>query len=98
MPGQEKMVQEYYQKNPSILANLRGSLYEEKIIKSIKDKAKGNKKIITKEQAEKIIKEENDNKQKEASAKKTSSETAKVSEKSKKKPQKKSKSKKVSKK
>ena len=44
MPGQEKMVQEYYQKNPSILANLRGSLYEEKIIKSIKDKAKGNKK------------------------------------------------------
>ena len=98
MPGQEKMVQEYYQKNPSILANLRGSLYEEKIIKSIKDKAKGNKKIITKEQAEKIIKEENDNKQKEASAKKTSMETAKVSEKSKKKPQKKSKSKKVSKK
>ena len=98
MPGQEKMVQEYYQKNPSILANLRGSLYEEKIIKSIKDKAKGNKKIITKEQAEKIIKEENDNKQKEASAKKTSTETAKVSEKSKKKPQKKSTSKKVSKK
>ena len=98
MPGQEKMVQEYYQKNPSILANLRGSLYEEKIIKSIKDKAKGNKKNISKEQAEKIIKEENDNKQKEASAKKTSMETAKVSEKSKKKPQKKSKSKKVSKK
>ena len=98
MPGQEKMVQEYYQKNPSILANLRGSLYEEKIIKSIKDKAKGNKKNISKEQAEKIIKEENDSNQNKVSTKKTSSETAKVSEKSKKKPQKKSTSKKVSKK
>ena len=32
MPGQEKMVMEYYQKNPSALASLRGSLYEEKII------------------------------------------------------------------
>ena len=30
---------EYYQKNPSILANLRGSLYEEKILKGIKQKA-----------------------------------------------------------
>ena len=58
MPGQEKMVQEYYQKNPSILANLKGSLYEEKIINSIKSKAKKNQKNISKDQAEKIIKEE----------------------------------------
>ena len=60
MPGQEKMIQEYYQNNPSILANLKGSLYEEKIIKDIKLKAKPNKKEITKEQAEKLLKEEND--------------------------------------
>ena len=60
MPGQEKMVQEYYQKNPSVLANLRGSIYEEKIIQEIKGKAKANKKEITKEQAEKLLKEEND--------------------------------------
>ena len=32
MPGQEKMLEEYYKNNPSLLANLRGSLYEEKII------------------------------------------------------------------
>ena len=60
MPGQEKMVQEYYQKNPSLLANLRGSLYEEKIINKIKEKAKVNKKEITKDDAEKLLKEENE--------------------------------------
>ena len=32
MPGQEKMVLEYYQKNPSASQSLKGSLYEEKII------------------------------------------------------------------
>jgi len=47
MPGQEKMVMEFYQKNPSALASLRGSVYEEKIINLIKSKAKANKKDIT---------------------------------------------------
>ena len=60
MPGQEKMLQEYYQNNPSVLSNLRGQLYEEKILKEIKLKAKSNLKEITKEEAEKILKEEND--------------------------------------
>jgi len=57
MPGQEKMVMEFYQKNPSALASLRGTVYEEKIINLIKTKAKPNKKEITKEEAEKILKE-----------------------------------------
>jgi len=56
MPGQEKMVMEFYQKNPSALASLRGTVYEEKIIDLIKKKAKPNKKEITKEEAEKILK------------------------------------------
>ena len=56
MPGQEKMVMEFYQKNPSALASIRGNVYEEKIIKSIMSKAKVNKKDITKEEAEKILK------------------------------------------
>ena len=30
MPGQEKMVMDFYQKNPSALASLRGTVYEEK--------------------------------------------------------------------
>ena len=56
MPGQEKMVMEFYQKNPSALASLRGTVYEEKIINLIKSKAKPNKKEISKEEAEKILK------------------------------------------
>jgi len=57
MPGQEKMVMEFYQKNPSALASLRGTVYEEKIINLIKTKAKSNKREISKEEAEKILKE-----------------------------------------
>ena len=60
MPGQEKMIQEYYQKNPSALASLRGSLYEEKIIQTIKDKTKVTKIEITQEEAQKLLKEENE--------------------------------------
>ena len=60
MPGQEKMVMEFYQKNPSALASLRGNVYEEKIINLIKSKAKANKKDITKNEAENILKAENE--------------------------------------
>jgi len=60
MPGQEKMVKEYYEKNPSAIEGLRGSIYEEKIIEEIKKSAKINKKEITKEEAEKILKSENE--------------------------------------
>ncbi len=60
MPGQEKMVMEFYEKNPSALASLRGNVYEEKIINLIKSKAKANKKNITKNEAEKILKEANE--------------------------------------
>ena len=60
MPGQEKMIKEYYEKNPSAIDGVRGSIYEEKIIDQIKKIAKVNKKEITKEAAEKILKEENE--------------------------------------
>jgi trigger factor len=55
MPGQEKMVTEYYQKNPSAAQSLRGALYEEKIIKLIKSKIKLNVVNLTSSEAEKII-------------------------------------------
>jgi len=57
MPGQEKMVMDFYQKNPSAVASLRGTVYEEKILDLIKEKAKPNKKEISKDDAEKILKE-----------------------------------------
>ena len=60
MPGQEKMVKEYYEKNPGAIESLRGSIYEEKIIVELKKIAKVNKKEISKEEAEKILKEENE--------------------------------------
>ena len=55
MPGQEKQVLEYYQKNPSATASLRGSIYEEKIINLIKVKSKKIKKTISTKEAEDII-------------------------------------------
>ena len=57
MPGQEKMVMDFYQKNPSALSSLRGTVYEEKIINLVKEKAKASKKEISKSEAEKILKQ-----------------------------------------
>ena len=74
MPGQEKMVKDYYEKNPSAIASLRGSIYEEKIISEIKKQAKGKIKEISKEEAEKILKSENERAIK-ASTKEKSQET-----------------------
>ena len=59
MPGQEKMVLEYYQKNPSASQSLKGSLYEEKIIELIKSKINLTSKEINTKEAEKIIAEFN---------------------------------------
>jgi len=56
MPGQEKMVMDFYKKNPNALASLRGTVYEEKILNAIKLKGKSNKKEISKDEAEKILK------------------------------------------
>ena len=61
MPGQEKIVMEYYQKNPSAAASLRGTIYEDKIINQIKVKAKINIKNINKDDAEKLLKSSNEN-------------------------------------
>jgi len=60
MPGQEKMVMDFYQKNPSAVASLRGTVYEDKIMNLIKEKAKSNKKEISKDEAEKILKQSQD--------------------------------------
>jgi len=80
MPGQEKMVMDFYQKNPSALASLRGTVYEEKILNSIKEKGKANKKEITKVEAEKILKEAHKNTHEQEKETKTKS-TASVKEK-----------------
>jgi len=85
MPGQEKQILEYYQKNPSATASLRGSIYEEKIINLIKDKSKLTKKSISVVEAEKLIKEQHKNHEysKDADSKK-SKKTVKSTQKTKK--------------
>ncbi len=82
MPGQEKMVMDFYQKNPSAVASLRGTVYEEKILNLIKEKGKANKKEISKTEAEKILKDANNqnhdyNHEKKDSKKKSEVKTAK---------------------
>ena len=83
MPGQEKMVIDFYQKNQSALASLRGTVYEEKIISAIKEKAKANIKEVTKDQAEKILKDsqknENENLKEKTDTKEKKIETKKTS-------------------
>ena len=87
MPGQEKMVLEYYQKNPSASQSLKGSLYEEKIIELIKSKINLSTKEINSKEAEKIISEFNkpnvevSDKSKTKADAKTKSKTKKISKK-----------------
>ena len=73
MPGQEKMVLDYYQKNPSASQSLKGSIYEEKIISLIKSKIKLEVKNINTNEAEKIISEFNKPNLDQSNSKKTKS-------------------------
>ena len=73
MPGQEKMILEYYQKNPSASQSLKGSIYEGKIIDLIKSKIKLTSKEINSKEAEKIIAEFNKPNLKETNETKTKS-------------------------
>jgi trigger factor len=73
MPGQEKMVLDYYQKNPSASQSLKGSIYEEKIINLIKSKMKLEIKNINIQEAEKIISKFNQPKLDQTNIKKTKS-------------------------
>ncbi len=61
MPNQQKQILDYYKKNPSAAASLRGSIYEEKIINLIKEKSKYITKTISANEAEKIIKDHQKN-------------------------------------
>ena len=49
-PGQEKMVWEYYQKNPEALAEIRAPLFEDKVVDHIVSLAKVTDKTVSKEE------------------------------------------------
>ncbi|MDC1096595.1 trigger factor, partial [Pelagibacteraceae bacterium] len=75
MPGQEQMVLDYYQKNPSATQSLKGALYEDKIISLIKSKIKLENKNLSIKEAEKIISNFNKPKDEKTSTKKSKSST-----------------------
>ena len=85
MPGQQKQVLEFYQKNPSATVNLRGSIYEEKIIKLIKEKSQKTKKTLSTKEAEHLLEEQHKtHDHSKESASKKPKKTVKSSQKSKK--------------
>ncbi len=49
MPGREKEVWDYYQKNPAALAQLRAPIYEDKVVDFILELAKVTEKKVTRE-------------------------------------------------
>ena len=56
MPGQENKVMDNYQKNPAAVTSLRGTVYEEKIIKIKKEKKPAVKASKPKSKVKKVSK------------------------------------------
>jgi trigger factor len=57
-PGQEKQVYDYYRNNPSALIELRGPIFEQKVVDFIVGKAKVSDKTISKEELQKMVEED----------------------------------------
>ena len=53
-PGQEKMLWDYYQKNPQALAEIRAPIFEEKVVDHIVSLAKVSDKTVSKEELFKV--------------------------------------------
>ena len=66
-PGQERMVFEFYQKNPEALEQLRAPVFEDKVIDYILELAKVEEKKVT---AEELMRDPDDEKDDIAGAKK----------------------------
>ena len=49
-PGQERMVYEFYQKNPQAIAELRAPIFEDKVVDFIAELAKVNDKTVTRDE------------------------------------------------
>lgn len=59
-PGQEKQVMDYYRKNPTALVELRGPIFEQKVVDLIVSRAKVDEKKVGKEDLQKMIEDEQD--------------------------------------
>jgi trigger factor len=59
-PGQEKQVIDYYTKNPRTLIELRGPIFEQKVVDLIVSRAKVTDKPVTREELQALVREEED--------------------------------------
>lgn len=59
-PGQEKMVIDYYRKNPGAMMELRGPIFEQKVVDGIVAKAKVADKTVSKEELQAMVQDEED--------------------------------------
>lgn len=57
-PGQEKMVIDYYRKNPGAMMELRGPIFEQKVVDAIVAKAKVTEKTVTKDELQAMVQDE----------------------------------------
>ncbi len=57
-PGQEKQVFDYYRKNPSALIELRGPVFEQKVVDHLVSKAKVTDKSVTRDELQAMVKDE----------------------------------------
>ena len=59
-PGQEKQVMDYYRKTPAALVELRGPIFEQKVVDLIVGKAKVTDKTVTKEELQTMVQDEDE--------------------------------------
>ena len=57
-PGQEKMVIDYYHRNPAAMMELRGPIFEQKVVDAIVATAKLDEKTVSKEELQKMVEDE----------------------------------------
>ena len=57
-PGQEKQVYDFYRKNPQALVELRGPIFEQKVVDHIIGKATVTDKNVTREELQKMVEED----------------------------------------
>jgi trigger factor len=57
-PGQEKMVIDYYRRNPAAMMELRGPIFEQKVVDAIVATAKLDEKSVSKEELQKMVEDE----------------------------------------
>jgi trigger factor len=58
--GQEKQVIEHYQKNPNALIELRGPIFEQKVVDLIVSRAKVTDKTVTREELQALVRDEDE--------------------------------------